>query len=116
MQIKLETSPHNYASDLECAQAIKKELGIDLEIAKLAPKHGKRAVAKICLNSLWDKFGQRSNLGNTEFVNGPVRFYNILLELNYRNGQIINGKYMEQLIDGKIDEIKVIDKQILREN
>ncbi len=68
MEIKLQTSPHNYASALEYAQAIKKELGIDLELAKLAPNPGKRAVAKICLNSLWGKFGQRSNFGNTEFV------------------------------------------------
>ncbi len=36
--------------------------------------------------------------------------------LNYKNCKIINGKYMEQLIDREIDEIKVIDKQILREN
>ncbi len=35
--------------------------------------------------------------------------------LNCRNCQIINGKYMEQLIDREIDEIKVSDKQILRE-
>ncbi len=36
--------------------------------------------------------------------------------LNYRNCQIINGKYMEQLIDGEIDEIKVTDKKIKRKN
>ncbi len=82
MKIKLETSPHNYTSDLKYVQAIRKELGIDLEIAKLAPNPGKRAVAKICLNSLLGKFGQRSNLGNTNFVGDPARFYNILLMIN----------------------------------
>ncbi len=62
MKIKLETSPHNYASGLEYVQAIKKEPNVDLDIAELAPNPRKRAVAKICLNSLWGKFGQRTNL------------------------------------------------------
>ncbi len=46
MKIKLETSPHNYVFDLEYAQAIKKELGIDLKIAKLAPDPGKELLRK----------------------------------------------------------------------
>lgn len=29
---------------------------------------GLRAVAKLCLNSFWGKFGQRSNLKQTEVV------------------------------------------------
>ena len=35
---------------------------------------GLRQVAKICLNSLWGKFGQRSNLSSYEFINEDTLF------------------------------------------
>jgi len=39
-----------------------------LEREKVVKNSGLRAVAKLCLNSLWGKFGQRSNLQQTEVV------------------------------------------------
>ncbi len=76
---------------------------IDLDIAKLVPNPGKRAVAKMCLNSLWGKFGRPSNLGNTEFVNDPIRFYNILLDdkltdvhVTYINETLIHVNYKQE--------------------
>ena len=38
-----------------------------------------RAVSKLCLNSLWSKFGQRINRTQTEYVTEPKDFYKILL-------------------------------------
>jgi hypothetical protein len=50
----------------EYRKAVKENQGIELGIIENNP--GKRAVAKICLNSLWGKFGQRQNMGPTEYV------------------------------------------------
>jgi len=80
MKIKLETSPHNYLSSEAYAADIKEKIGIEMDPASVAPNPGKRAVSKLCLNSLWGKFGQRSNMPNTEFVEDPFRFYEILLD------------------------------------
>ena len=79
MKIKLETSPHNYPSDEAYAAAIKEKLGIMLDVNNIKPNPGKRAVSKLCLNSLWGKFGQRQNMAKTEFVKDPYKFYKILL-------------------------------------
>jgi hypothetical protein len=51
-----------------------------LNWVKIENNPGKRAVAKICLNSLWGKFGQRQNMGATEYVTDIKRFYEILLD------------------------------------
>jgi hypothetical protein len=90
MKIKLETSPwqDDFESEEEYRKAIKEILGIVL--GKIENNPGKRAVAKICLNSLWGKFGQRQNMGATEYVTDVKRFYEILL-------------------DGKLDNIRIND-------
>lgn len=80
MKIKLETSSHNYSSNEEYIQDIKRKLDIDLDPEKIELNPGKRAVAKICLNSLWGKFGQRQNMSQTEYVTDVRRFYEILLD------------------------------------
>ena len=41
---------------------------------------GMRAISKLCLNSLWGKFGQRNNMKKTEYVTEPSEFYKILLD------------------------------------
>ena len=56
LKVKLETSPHNYKSDQEYKRVVLERLGIDLE--NIASNPGLRAIAKLCLNSLWGKFGQ----------------------------------------------------------
>jgi hypothetical protein len=68
MKIKLETSPwKNYFSTIQnYITAVKNCLKIDLDPANVAPNPGKRAVAKICLNSLWGRFRQRQNMTQTE--------------------------------------------------
>ena len=37
-------------------------------------------MAKISLNSLWDKFGHRHNMSQTEYVTDIQKFYKILLD------------------------------------
>ncbi|XP_070158004.1 uncharacterized protein [Polyergus mexicanus] len=44
---------------------------------------GLRSVAKLCLNSFWGKFGQRSNLPNTEVVRTPQRFATLMMSAEH---------------------------------
>ncbi|KAG5863637.1 hypothetical protein JTB14_018347 [Gonioctena quinquepunctata] len=80
MKIKLETSHHTYASNAFYVQVIEGQTGIDLDMEKMAPNPNEQAVARICLTSLWGKFGQRQNLSQTEFIVDPKRWYEILLD------------------------------------
>ncbi|XP_070515350.1 uncharacterized protein [Cardiocondyla obscurior] len=43
--------------------------GITLDKNNIARNPGLRSVAKLCLNSFWEKFGQQSNLPKTEIIN-----------------------------------------------
>ena len=52
--------------------------GIALDKRNIARNPGLRSVAKLCLNSFWGKFGQRSNLPNTEIVKTHQRFMTLL--------------------------------------
>jgi hypothetical protein len=82
MQIKLEASP--WESDFETVRdytvAVKNCLGIKLYRENIKPNPGKRAVAKICLNSLWGKFGQRLNMTQSKYVTDVKDWYKLLLD------------------------------------
>jgi hypothetical protein len=80
MKIKLETSPwqDDFETEDEYRKVVKEKLGIELGEVENNP--GKRAVAKSCLVNLWGKFGQRQNMGSTEYVTDVKRFYEILLD------------------------------------
>jgi len=102
MKIKLETSPwNNDFNDIdEYIDTIKQKLDICLDKEKIQNNPGKRAVAKICLNSLWGKFGQRQNMSKTEYVTDIKRFYEILLDdrldninLNFINEDMVQMSY-----------------------
>ncbi|XP_046856165.1 uncharacterized protein LOC124449275 [Xenia sp. Carnegie-2017] len=49
--------------------------GILLRHDKIDYNPGLRALAKLCLNSMWGKFCQKDNRLNTEFINDPLYFY-----------------------------------------
>ncbi len=82
MKIKLETSKwkDDFKTVEEYINAINQKLDMTLEKDRIQDNKGKRAVAKICLNSLWGKFGQRQNMAKTEYVTDIRRFYEILLD------------------------------------
>tara|TARA_R110000822_G_scaffold5233_3_gene22485 strand:- start:441 stop:4481 length:4041 start_codon:yes stop_codon:yes gene_type:complete len=50
------------------------------DFLKLYKNDGLRAVAKLCLNSLWGKFGQRINLGECKIVKDKAQLYSIILD------------------------------------
>jgi len=92
MKIKLETSPwkNDFSTIQNHITAFKNFLNIDLDPANVAPNPGKGAVAKICLNSLWGKFGQRQNMTHTEYVTDVKRWYQLLLDDTLEISNTIN--------------------------
>ncbi|XP_070171517.1 uncharacterized protein [Polyergus mexicanus] len=63
--------------------------GIVLDKRNVARNPGLRSVAKLCLNSFWGKFGQRSNLPNTEVVRTPQRFIALLTSAEHEITDIL---------------------------
>jgi hypothetical protein len=104
MKIKLETSvDENKMNEEEINKFITEtyfQLGIKLDKDKIGLNEGRKAVAKMCLNSLWGKFGQRQNMSKTEYVTSVNRFYQIILndkidDINYTliNDEMIQMSY-----------------------
>ena len=115
MKIKMESSELKtgegctYKSVNEYRSIVKSKLGIELDEIKFNP--GMRSIAKMCLNSLWGKFGQRNNMKQTEYVMEPSEFYKILLDekIDDLNIHFINEDMVEMTYNLKehfIDNIK----------
>lgn len=85
MKIKAEASgfPGSVKTEVEKLQYIEDyehNEGIKLDLAKIKKNPGLRALAKMCLNSLWGKFGQRLNLTKTIITESPAKFFEILTD------------------------------------
>ena len=81
MKIKLESSKYEFKTKVEediFKSKIRKSLDIDID--KFELNAGLRSIAKLCLNSLWGKFGQQSNMNQTKYITEPTEFYKILLD------------------------------------
>ena len=86
MKIKLESSKYDFKTDKEKKEfkdKIKKSLDIDIEKFDYSPCL--RSIARLCLNSLWGKFGQRTNMSQTKYVTEVSQFYEILLDDKLEN-------------------------------
>jgi hypothetical protein len=81
--LKMKIQNSGVKTQEECDEINKshKELGFNFEIKPEDTKKnpGLRQVAKICLNSLWGKFGQRSTFNNYDFC---YDFNKLLLKMN----------------------------------
>ena len=101
MKIKMESSELKtgegctYKSVDEYRKVVKSKLGIELGEIKFNP--GMRAISKLCLNSLWGKFGQRNNMKKSVYVVEPHEFYKILLDekIEDLNIHFINEEMVE---------------------
>ncbi|KAE9522228.1 hypothetical protein AGLY_017373 [Aphis glycines] len=103
MKIKLESSKHNYSSNEEYVKEVFDKMGILLDIKQISDNPGRRAVAKLCLVSLWGKFGQRQKMKKTEFVTDPQHFYKILLDdrLENINIKLLNDNMVQMCYNYK---------------
>ena len=69
MKIKLESSKYDFKTKEEEANfrlKVKESLGIDM--GKFEFNAGLRSLAKICLVSLWGRFGMKTNMTQTKYV------------------------------------------------
>ena len=64
--VKTEDDKDKYVADYE------KRQGIQLDKSKIKKNPGLRFIAKLCLNSLWGKFGQNLNVDDTVYVTDEV--------------------------------------------
>ena len=104
MKIKLESSKYDFKTKEEESNfklKIKKSLDIDIE--KFEFNAGLRSISKLCLNSLWGKFDQRSNMSQTKYVTEVSEFYEILLndKLDNINFQFINDDMVQMTYNFK---------------
>ncbi len=76
LKIKLETSKFDCSEEEYRNKAVK--LGIELDTLEFNP--GLRFISKICLNSLWGKFGQVPKHRQNKYIETEVDFYKIVLD------------------------------------
>ena len=80
MKIILESSKYDFKTKEEeniFKSKIKKSL--DTDIDKFEYNASLRSISKLCLDSLWSKFRQRSNMSQTKYVTEPTKFYELLM-------------------------------------
>ena len=104
MKIKLESSKYNFKTKEEEANfeaRIKESLDIDIE--KFEFNAGLRSKSKLCLNSLWGRFGMRTNMSQTKYVTEVSEFYEILLDdkLDNKSFQFINSDMVQMTYNFK---------------
>ena len=103
MKIKLESSKYDFKTKEEeniFKSKIKKSLDIDID--KFKYNAGLRSISKLCLNSLWGKFGQRSNMSQTKYVTEPTEVYELLmndivenLNIQFVNDDMVQMTYIQ---------------------
>ena len=104
MKIKLESSCYNFKSkDEEEAFKVRIKDRLDIDVNKFEFNAGLRSIAKLCLNSLWGKFGQCNNMSQTKYVTDVSEFYRILLDdkLDNKNFQFINDDMVQMTYNFK---------------
>ena len=69
MKIKLESSKYDFRTkEEETNFKLKIKKSLDIGIKMFEFNAGLRSISKLCLNSLWGKFRQRSNMSQTKYV------------------------------------------------
>ena len=78
MKIKLESSKYDFKrKDEEIKFKFKIKKSLDIDIKKFKFNAGLKNISKLWLNSLWGKFGQRSNMSQTKYQKSQsfMRYY-----------------------------------------
>ena len=86
MKIKIDSSNYEFKTKNE-EDIFKSKIknSLDINIDKFEYNSGLRSISKLCLNSLWGKFGQRSNMNQIKYVPEPTEVYKILLDDTVKN-------------------------------
>jgi hypothetical protein len=64
LKIKLATSKFSYSEE----EHRRKAKSLDINLDKLEYNPGLRFISKICLNSLWGKFGQNQKVKHSKYI------------------------------------------------
>ena len=98
MKIKYESSKYVFKTKGE-EEILKRKIknSLDIDIDKFEFNAGSRSISKLCLNSLWGKFGQRTNMSKTKYVTELSEFYDILLDdtVDNLNIQFVNDDMVQ---------------------
>ena len=54
--------------------------GIQLDVSRIEKNPGLRSLAKLCLNSVYGKFGQRADLRRTKYISSDSELYTLFLD------------------------------------
>ena len=107
LKMKIENSGVKTQEECDEINNSHKALGFDFEVKPEDTKKnpGLRQVAKICLNSLWGKFGQRSTLSSYDFY---YDFNKLLLKMNdetvkTKRWHIVNKNCVELRYENDMD-------------
>ena len=98
MKIKLESSKYDFKThEEESSFKAKIKDSLDIDIERFNFNAGLRSISKLCLNSLWGKFGQRSNMIQSKYITDISEFYEILLDdkLDNVNFQFLNDDMVQ---------------------
>ena len=105
LKIKIENNKHYTPEECERINKSHKQLGFNFEIKSddTCKNPGMKQLAKICLNSLWGKFGQRATLDSYEYI---TEWNRMLLQLsdktiNNKSWHIINNECVEMRYNEK---------------
>ena len=104
MKIKIESSKYDFnTKDEEDIFKSKIKKSLDIDIDKFEYNPGLRSISKLCLNSRWGKFGQRTNMNQTKYVTEPTEFYKILLDdtVSNLNIQFVNDDMVQMTYNFK---------------
>ena len=83
--------------------------GIQLEYDNIMKNPGLRTLAKMMLNSMWGKFGQRLNKSQVQEFDDPQQFHQFLDtdKLDVRHVSVINDQSVEVLYEHQEEDIPV---------
>ena len=104
MKIKLESSKYDFkTTEEETNFKLKIKESLDIDVEKFEFNAGLRSISKLCLNSLWGKFGQRSNISQMKYITEVSEFYEILLDdkLDNISFQFINDNMAQMTYNFK---------------
>jgi hypothetical protein len=83
--VRLKAEASGYPSWVTCTEdenryvaSFKAKESIDLDKACIRPDAAKRALAKLCLNSMWGKLTERNNRTKTRMISEPNELYRFL--------------------------------------
>ncbi len=110
LQMKVENTRRYTQEECDDINREHKKIGFDFVVKpeNTEKNLGLRQVAKICLNSLWGKFGQRADLDNYEYVHD----HNKLISMFWNKGNIIPKTW--EIISDQVVEVRYTENMDMR--